>query len=222
MELTDFLGLRANLALRLCLPEFTCLPSGALPASTHAGTYTYPGTLYADRDVRSANHIVDLAREAGAEVNFVSPNRVAGDFQTERSHATLFIFGSKSNHALPAITAGSRLIELVKFNFGASWTIRTRTNKVYSLPNPSTMSKEAYASSVDYGVIAALRDSEAGNIFLLSGLGGRATEGCGLFLRRKWATLAEKSGGHSFAALLRFSAPVDPKRSKLIEFVTLD
>ena len=47
----------------------------------------------------------------------------------------------------------SPLGQLVTFEFGEYWTIRTRDNKTYSLRDPSSMGNEAYAAQTDYGIV---------------------------------------------------------------------
>jgi hypothetical protein len=82
------------------------------------------------------------------------------------------------------------------------------------------MDRKDYTSQTDYGVVARLTDSNGGSVFLIAGLGGRATEGSGLFLRENWQTLQSKFGDSDFAVVLEFLPPVEPKQSKAIAWYT--
>jgi hypothetical protein len=219
-ELTDFLGLGSPSTLKLCMSRFdrAVIDPGHAPPG-----FQYPSYAFAERDVRSAHHVQRLAADAGAEIAFVSPDELASEIRSRNSwmgiEATV-VFGSRSNTALTEVLGHSPLGQLVKFEFGEYWTIRTRDNKTYSLRDPSSMSREAYAAQTDYGIVG--RATESGrSYFVVAGLGGRATEGCGLYLQRNWAMLAERAAGLPFVALLRFDPPVDPEIHQLVEFITL-
>jgi len=84
------------------------------------------------------------------------------------------------------------------------------------------LSREEYAASTDYGVIARTTNSRLGSVFLIAGLGGRATEGGGLYVFEKWRELQSQFGDSDFAVVLQFDPPVDPKRSKPVAHYNRD
>ena len=214
-SLSKFLRLEKQRSLALCLPRFT---GAQLPT----GDLSYSGFVHADRDVRSAHHIDELVRGTKATVEIVTPEEaIAALTQRDRSQ-TLFIFGSRSNAALSTVVTKSRLSELVKFSFDDKWSIRTREDKTYSLRDPSKMNQKAYTAATDYGVVAGLLDDENPPIFVVAGLGGRATEGCGQYLRNNWLGIADRAKGRSFAVLLEFPPPVAPELCAEVEFMRLN
>lgn len=214
MDLSSFLRLGTPPALKLCLPRF------AGTAREGAG-FSYPGFLHADRDVRSAQEVERLACTAGADTQLISPDEAISALNQHKRFQPLVIFGSRSNDAFPTVVSKSRLSELVTFSFSDEWTITTRGGVSYSLKDPSRLDRVAYTAATDYGVVAGLVDEGYPTVFIVAGLGGRATEGCGRFLRESWTELARRSEGKSFAALLRFDPPVDPNDSEMVEFIHL-
>jgi hypothetical protein len=219
-QLTDFLGLGSPSTLKLCMSRFDRaeIDSGHAPPG-----FRYPSYAFAERDVRSAYHVQRLAADAGADIDFISPDELAGEIRSRNSWMGIpatVVFGSRSNMALADVLGHSPLGQLVKFEFGESWTIRTRDNKTYSLRDPSGMSNETYAAQTDYGIVGRATESGRSH-FVVAGLGGRATEGCGLYLQRNWAMLAGRAADRPFVALLQFDPPVDPAVHKLVEFITL-
>jgi len=218
-ELVDFLGLGTPLRLMLCMSRF----DRASIKTDHASSdFVYPSYALAERDVRSASHVQRLAADAGAEIEFISPDELASEIRSRKSWSGLpatAVFGSRSNAALADVLGHSPLGQLVSFEFGDYWTIRTRDNKAYQLRDPSRMSREAYTAETDYGIVGRANDSGRSH-FIIAGLGARATEGCGLYLHRNWAKLAARAAGRPFVALLRFDPPVDPNVHELVDFIT--
>jgi len=219
MDLVDFLGVDPTSALKLCLSRFD---RAAIDAAHGPAAFEYPSYALAERDVRSANHVQRLAADAGAEIAFISPDELANEIRQKSwiGMSSTIVFGSRSNTALAEVLGHSPLGRMVSFEFAKQWTIRTKDGATYGMSDPSQMSRDAYAATTDYGIIGRATASGRSH-FIVAGLGGRATEGCGLYLQRNWAMLAERAVGRPFVALLRFDPPVDPSVHKLIEFITL-
>jgi hypothetical protein len=216
-ELNDFLGLGSHSTLKLCLSRF----DKATIDSSGRSSFEYPSYAMAERDVRSAIHVQRLASDAGAEIDFISPDELAGEIRRRNSMKGLpatIVFGSRSNTAFLEVLAHSPLGQLVEFEFADEWTIRTNDGSSYSLPDPSRMSRAVYAAKTDYGIVGWTADSGTSHI-VVAGLGGRATEGCGLYLQRNWAKLAESASSRPFVALLRFDPPIDPANYSLLKFI---
>jgi hypothetical protein len=56
--------------------------------------------------------------------------------------------------------------------------------------------------------------TNVGSVFIIAGLGGRATEGCGYFFLRNWNDLFKKFGRSDFAVILKFPSPFALERSE--------
>ncbi|MER2266093.1 hypothetical protein [Methylobacterium oxalidis] len=217
-SISRFLGLGPAPTIRLCLPHF----DRAVAGSSEADAFVYPSNALAERDVRSAFHVQRLASEAGAEVRFISPDALARELDSTASgEATSVVFGSRSNPALGRVLGSTVLRHLMEFEFGSEWVIRLKDGSRYSLDDPSKLSRDAYAAKVDFGVVAGCTAAagSAGSLFVVAGLGGRATEGCGIYLQREWRSLADRAGGRAFAAVLRFDPPINPETSVLANVV---
>jgi hypothetical protein len=157
-------------------------------------------------------HVISLlgcAPEISSDLQFRTPEEFGDHRQDDRVRV---LFGSRSNHALQSLMEESRLGELVKFEFGEEWAIVGQDGRRFSISDPSKLDRLQYESSTDYGVVARVGDQERRSGFLVAGLGGRATEGSGLFLRQRWDELQGKFGKSDFAVVLEFPPPVDPKR----------
>ena len=206
----EFLGLQQTNTVRMCLPQFEGM------VATDDGL-TYRGNVHANRDINAALHISELAFEAGAEISYIAPHE--GEDVARASTGTLVMFGSRSNVATNAFMARDGREDIVRFEYGDEWVIRTKSGHRYALPDPSTLDRNAYANFTDYGVVAIYNYKDMTSI-VVAGLGGRATEGCGLFLRDQWQELARQSrGSRVFATILKFAPPVDPGRYEIAEFI---
>jgi len=130
------------------------------------------------------------------------------------------MFGSRSNVATNSFMGRLGRSRVVRFEYGpAEWAIHTQTGCRYALPDPSTLDRSAYSSATDYGLVAVYHD-EAVAAVVVAGLGGRATEGCGRFLRDRWHQLAaSRPGSRIVAAVLKFAPPVDPDRYEIAELL---
>lgn len=216
--IAQFLGLGLQPTLRLCLPRFRQGVVGARDGDP----FRYPSNAYAERDVRSALHVHSLASEAGAAVGFISPDDLATDLaSSEPDAATSVVFSSRSNSALDEVLGSTGLQFIFDFDFGSQWAIRLADGARYALDDPSKLSRDEYSARIDYGVVAGCRSAggRSRSVFMVAGLGGRATEGCGLYLQRRWRWLADQVGDRAFAAVLRFDPPVDPASSTLERLV---
>jgi hypothetical protein len=61
----------------------------------------------------------------------------------------------------------------------------------------------------DYGVVARFRGMR-NRLFVIAGLGSRATEGCGYYFSHHWLALSKRFQEDDFAVVLRFPPPLDP------------
>lgn len=199
-----------------CLPQF----EGTISApcrlrGNHNREFGYPSFAVAERDMRSAMHVFAvLSRRISADkIAFQGPD----DFlQADRMQRVGIVFGSRSNRALPWLEDGGRLSRLVNFTFGEEWSIIGSDDKHFSMKDPSTIGREEYAAMIDYGVIARVLGPGNAPVFLLAGLGGRATEGCGIYFAQNWRRLHKRFSKKDFAVILEFPPPVDPERCREI------
>ena len=197
----------------LCLPRF----SGSIQAPLRISGQTqfgYPSSGLAERDVRSALHLQGLlARHVDLErVRLLAPEDL-----DESGGRIRILFGSRSNSAFAKASRYGRLDRLVRFRFGDRWTITGQNGHRYSIPDPSRLSRQEYESHTDYCVVARVRDRHALPVFLISGLGGRSTEGGGRFLAEHWKHLQGEFGSQDFAVVLAFPPPVTPEVCSVIE-----
>jgi hypothetical protein len=197
-----------------CLPRFgSSLENPAHLWGPPDNSFGYPSATVAERDARSAFHVMSAVGGAVDDkaIAFTEPREFVKHSEGTR---TAFIFGSRSNEAVGWLVAHARDPSLVRFKFGKKWTIIARDDK-FSISDPSKLTPEEYLSRTDYGVVArlSLRD-RPGPAFLIAGLGGRATEGCGIFLARNWAGLQQRFGDKDFAVVLEFPPPVSPESHK--------
>jgi hypothetical protein len=213
-EIAHFLAPNHQLSgIDFCLPRFAGDSSRPLRlAAAQGDQFSYPSLALAERDARSAMHVIGLlgcAPEISSDLQFRTPEEFGDHRQDDRVRV---LFGSRSNHALRSLMKESRLGELVTFEFGREWAIVGQDGHRFSIPDPSKLDRAEYESTTDYGVVARVSDPEKRSVFLVAGLGGRATEGTGLFLRERWHDLQGQFGNSDFAVVLEFPPPVDPKR----------
>ena len=207
--LQNFLGVRSSSSQsRLVLPHFHGIAKTGWEGPEPP--LAYRGPLFAERDTRAAFYVRTLLERA------VEPHRIAIEAATAGqpgSQGPTFLFGSRSNVAvLEWLRRQPR--PLVSFEFGTEWTIRC-AGKTFSMADPSTADPASYEAATDYGVVARLENGVQGSVFLIAGLGGRATEACGYYLLNNWWRLAERFDDRPFASVLEFPAPFD--RDQMIE-----
>lgn len=205
------LGLHQTNAVLMCLPQFEGF------VATSDGL-TYRGQVRASRDVNAARHISELAFEAGADISYIAPHD--GDVTVTQPSGTLVMFGSRSNVATNSFMSRRSRSNIVRFEYGAAeWSIHTQTGHRYAISDPSKLDRDTYANATDYGIVAVYHDEDIAAV-VVAGLGGRATEGCGLYLREHWHKFAaSRRGSRIVAAVLKFTPPVDPGRCEIVEFL---
>lgn len=213
-DIAHFLAPNHRLSgIDFCLPRFAGNSYSPLRLAVAQGDqFSYPSLAIAERDARSAMHVISLlgcAPEISSNLQFRTPEEFGDHDQGDRVRV---LFGSRSNHALQSLVEESRLSELVEFEFGDEWAIVGQDSRRFSIPDPSRLDRAEYESLTDYAVVARVSDPKRRSVFLVAGLGGRATEGAGLFLRERWHELQGKFGKSDFAVVLEFPPPVDPKR----------
>jgi hypothetical protein len=211
----EILSLSIPSRLALCLPEFA---GGALASAPNAA-YRYSGVSYAERDVRAAEHFLSVALPAGADVQHLSPAAVLDALESDVTPFTLVLVGSRSNEALGEVMIRMELGNLAWFTFDSQWSIHTRSGSRYSIPDPSLLDQRQYEAATDFGLIAGGLFRARHRVLVLAGLGGRATEGCGLYLRSQWDALARRTMSRSFAAVLRFDPPFNPAGAEMVELL---
>ncbi len=210
LHLRTFFGLdEVAPGCHLFLPAF-----GGAPSLEVGINLRYEGHTFASRDAKSASYIVSVLGHA-VEVDNIEWKE-ADEFKPGRP-GPAFLFGSRSNRAAEWAVGPSALGRLFHFEYGARWSIRCAGGREFSLPDPSGLSRADYESQTDYGVIGRFRDGPGhAPVFLVAGLGGRATEGCGLYLARRWKRLSDEFQGRDFAVVLKFEPPVDPKNARSV------
>jgi hypothetical protein len=212
-ELQTFLGAGTlNSGCGLYLPRF----SGRVALRADASVplpFQYAGGTYSERDAKAAfyvtsvlGHVLDSDKIRLEEVSEFTPD-------SGLTHKTAFLFGSRSNRVTTWATESLPESRFFEFEFGELWQIKCKDGSVYSLPDPSKLEQGAYANQTDYGVISRLSLLATGErLFVLAGLGSRATEGCGHAFSHHWRELFQRYGGNDFAVILKFSPPLDPEK----------
>jgi len=193
----------------LYLPKF----SGKVELKSDKDTASplkYAGDTFSERDVRSAHYVTTVLGHV-LDTNQIQVKEPATF--SENGAQMSFLFGSRSN--LATQWAVEHLLErkLFSLEFGAEWRIKCEDGKVFSLTDPSQLDRGAYESKNDYGVIGR-RNRPEGSVFMIAGLGGRATEGCGYYFSLHWKDLYERYKDKDFAVVLSFAPPIDPKNAE--------
>jgi hypothetical protein len=208
-QLRAFLGAATgSRRFRLLLPEFGG-PSrlNSVPSDL---TFQYRGTTFAERDTRAASCVQNLLDQV-VEIGNVTMEPAGTQFENQD---IAFLFGSRSNRAAQFFLEQlpNPLFEL---QFAAEWTIICNQQR-FSLPDPTVTAAVQYETSDDYGVIARVQSASPGPVFIIAGLGGRATEGCGVYFRDHWEELNSQFPNGDFAVVLKFSAPFDVHRAEQV------
>jgi hypothetical protein len=196
----------------LYLPRFT---DARIELGSASSKLRYPGGVFADRDTKAAMQVIGLV------ANVVGPERVriqdAHELMGLQKFPGGFLFGSKSNPAMSLFETWFGSETAFNFEFDDDWTIVWEHGDRYSMRDPSRLGRDEYSSQTDYGIVARLTSSKSRKTaFVLAGLGGRATEGCGIYLAKNWKRLFDKYGKSDFCVLLKFSPPLDPTKSSVI------
>ena len=212
-ELLRFLA--AAMAGRSCGLYLPRLTDARIELGSPSSQLRYPGGVFADRDAKAAMQVFGLVSSV------VAPERVriqdAHDLMDLPRFPGGFLFGSKSNPVMPLFETWFGRECTFHFEFDDDWTIVWEDSDRYSMPDPSRLGRDEYASQTDYGIVARLTSSKPRKAaFVLAGLGGRATEGCGIYLAKHWERLFAKYGTCDFCVLLKFPPPINPTRSKVV------
>jgi hypothetical protein len=173
----------------------------------------YPGNTFSDRDAKSALHVSSLLGHV------LDPDKIqlkdATSFSTNGTPQTFFLFGSRSNQATMWVIDQLATRKLFRFNFGAEWQIICEDKKVFSIHDPSQLGRGEYEDKTDWGVVGRL-SGQQGTAFVIAGLGGRATEGCGLYFSLNWQELYNRYKKKDFAVVLKFPPPIDPNNFETV------
>ena len=169
----------------------------------------YAGDTFSERDVKSAHYVTTVLGHI-LDTNQIQVKEPAA-FSEDVEQQTSFLFGSRSNLATQWAIENFVAAKLFSFEFGAEWRIKCEDGKVFSLADPSQLDRGAYESRTDYGVIGRMSGPK-NSVFVIAGLGGRATEGCGYYFSHHWKDLYERYQNKDFAVVLSFAPPVDPKK----------
>lgn len=216
-ELQTFLGPEVlNSGCNLYLPKFL----GDVELTPDPGSPSplqYAGGTFSERDAKAAfyitsilGHVLDSDQIRLEEASKFSPTSVT-------MQKTAFVFGSRSNQVTMWATDKLPTGKFCKFEFDHHWRIRCADGRVFSVSDPSKLETGAYLNQTDYGVISRLSVPGSGDrLFVIAGLGSRATEGCGYYFSRHWRQLFEKYGENDFAMILQFSPPLDATKSEPI------
>jgi hypothetical protein len=164
--------------------------------------YKYPGDTLARTDFEAAKYVLYLITKIADldEIVIADPNSNPAPNATHR-----FFFGSRSQRQVQMLQKAY----LPKFRFHYSkeeWSIEVlETKKKYTIKDPSRQTPDAYNQETDYGIIEKIKDPQLNRIyFIISGLGSRATEGCGYYLYKHWEELLKEYTKGSFGILLEF------------------
>ncbi len=172
------------------------------------GTYAYRGETFARSDVMAAWYVVDLLSRVAstAQIELAAP----GEPPANATH--VFAFGSKSNDEATSLlknfSPSFRFYDQHPEHPG-KWVLEDLdSKKVYGIEDPSRLAHAEYRGRPDFGVIQKITRGAPYVLFVLSGLGDRATQGCGSYLRNNWEALLGEFGGQDFGLILEFPAGV--------------
>lgn len=199
----------------LFLPSFVFgVPTEEAPATLELNppqSYSYKGDTLALEDMESGLDVIRLLAQ------LVPPDELqlwrAVD-QQEADCTHWFLFGSRSNKIVQKVL-GNKEDYSPRFDFDfkpaeqpGKWVLRdTKYNPplAYSIDAPNKGEKGEYREKDDIGVIEKIVSTKLGFVFfLLSGLGDRATRGCGWYLYKNWDSLLREFGNGPFGIILRF------------------
>ena len=216
-ELQEFLGADIlNYGCSLYLPKF--FGGGTLKTDSRSPqSLEYAGSTYSERDAKAAfhitsvlGHILDLDKIKLEDISDVMPG-------LDQTHKTAFLFGSRSNKLTIWATENLPTNDFFKFSFGDRWEIRCKDGSVYSIPDPSKLDRGQYTDETDYGVVSRLSiPNSKERLFVIAGLGSRATEGCGYYFSNHWQELFQRFGNNDFAVILKFTPPLTPENHEPI------
>lgn len=153
-------------------------------------TYSYKGQSFSRRDTEAVWCVLNLLSRVARHDEIEEYSADEHD-RAECSH--WFLFGSKSNDMVNSIINRAENSNNFRFEYTREqWTLHDRKHPehTYTIDDPSQMSSGTYAMTKDYGAIEKIVDEESGRVFFLfSGLGDRATHGCGWYFMHHWEEL---------------------------------
>ena len=207
-ELGQFVGAdRPEAACHLVLPHYAG-PASLDTGGGSLGGLTYRGATFAERDSRAAFYVQSLVSPVFDPERISIEAAVAG----ETVQPTTFLFGSRSNVLLDELKPYYQ--NLFRFEFGDDWKIHIGA-QTFSMPDPSKIDPSVYQLTTDYGIIAKI-PLPAGAVFLIAGLGGRATEGSAYFFRKNWRQVLKTFRTGPPVAVLRFDPPFAIEKSTMV------
>ena len=165
---------------------------------------SYRGPTYSARDSKAALYVQSLLLQTVPPdaIHIISPAL----FQSEQEPQDVsFLFGSRSNPAAQKLFEGLDETK-VQLKFGQNWEIRC-AGQTFSVPDPSVVDPGVYQMSDDFGIITRVRSGASGSLFVIAGLGGRATEGSAWYFCHHWQELHSEFGDANFNVVLKFNAP---------------
>ena len=186
--------------------------------------YFYPGETFSVRDMEAAWGVLRLVMQV-AIPDQIKLMTTSGDLDETCTH--WFLFGSKSNKIVEGVL--KNYSPTFEFDYSpvdqpGCWVLRDADNPgiIHKILDPHKQKSSAYEEAEDIGVIEKIvQDDKV--FFLFSGLGDRATRGCGLYFYKNWRKLLQESGNGSFKMILKFpggklSIPKRVSRKKGTEF----
>jgi hypothetical protein len=174
----------------------------------------YPGRTFSERDARAAFYVSSILSRV-VDPEHIHVEGTVGFEPARGLSRSAFSFGSRSNAVTLWALRTRAPRKFFDFAFGPTWQILCENGSVFSISDPSGRTAAAYAAHTDYGIIERFHDTAYGvEVFVVAGLGSRATEGCGYYLAHNWHTLFQRFGTNDFGLVLEFPPPVEPKQSK--------
>lgn len=220
-RLAAFLSMTDDSRCALLLPDWIMgLPGKAGKEANRKGLKGgqpyYRGPTFATADINAAWAIADLVRVVLTpdNVQILSNEHVSSVAASHR-----FVFGSQSS----GILAGVLELFESEFEFDydpadapGHWVIRDKdTGNCYEIQKPNDLDSDDFLGTTDYGVIQKFTETASKRVyFMIAGLGSRATEGCGYYLRDHWAELLHEFGGEDFGIVVTFPQHLGPQDGK--------
>lgn len=175
-------------------------------------SYNYKGDTLALKDTEAAWDVIRLVTRI-APSEKIELWRVNDYSQAECSH--WLFFGSKSNKIVESFVKEPSYSSSFRFyyknhpnpQYSKQWVLEdvNYDHRLYPIDDPSSDESGEYEKKEDIGIIEKIIDRKAGRVFfLISGLGDRATRGCGNYFYENWEDLLEEFGGKQFGIILRF------------------
>jgi hypothetical protein len=172
--------------------------------------YFYQGETLSLEDTESGLDVIRMLEQV-ASLTDIKLWRAADQRDADCSH--WFIFGSRSNKIVQSVLGKKEYSPRFEFAYApeeqpGKWVVKDITlnpPQSYSIDAPHKGKKGEYHEKDDIGVIEKIVSTKLGFVFfLLSGLGDRATRGCGYYLYKNWDSLLREFGNAPFGIVLKF------------------